>query len=40
MAHRPEYAALKYRLEYAHAAAEAALVEDRRTVTLNERRER
>jgi hypothetical protein len=33
----PEYAALKYRLEDAHAAAEAALVEARRRVRLNER---
>jgi len=33
----PEYAALKYRLESAPAAAEAALVEARRRVRLNER---
>jgi hypothetical protein len=33
----PEYAALRYRLEAAHAAAEAALVEARRRVRLNER---
>ena len=32
-----EYAALRYRLESAHAAAEAALVEARRRVRLNER---
>jgi hypothetical protein len=32
-----EYAALRYRLETAHAAAEAALVEARRRVRLNER---
>jgi hypothetical protein len=31
-----EYAALKHRLEDAHAAAEAALVEARRRVRLNE----
>ncbi len=36
----PEYAALKHRLEGAHAAAEAALVEARRRVRLNEGRER
>jgi hypothetical protein len=34
----PEYAALKYRLEAAHASAEAALVEARRRVRLNEGR--
>jgi len=34
----PEYAALRHRLEAAHAAAEAALVEARRRVRLNERR--
>jgi hypothetical protein len=34
----PEYAALQYRLEAAHAATEAALVEARRRVRLNERR--
>jgi hypothetical protein len=33
----PEYAALRYRLENAHASAEAALVEARRLVRLNER---
>jgi len=33
----PEYAALRHRLEVAHAAAEAALVEARRRVRLNER---
>ena len=33
----PEYAALRQRLETAHAAAEAALVEARRRVRLNER---
>ena len=32
----PEYAALRHRLEAAHAAAEAALVEARRSVRLNE----
>jgi hypothetical protein len=32
----PEYAALRHRLESAHAAAEAALVEARRRVRLNE----
>jgi len=32
----PEYAALRHRLENAHAAAEAALVEARRRVRLNE----
>jgi len=36
----PEYDALKHRLETAHAAAEAALVEARRRVRLNEGRER
>jgi hypothetical protein len=35
----PEYAALKHRLEDAHAAVEAALVEARRKVRLNEGRE-
>jgi hypothetical protein len=35
----PEYAALRYRLEAAHAAAEAALVEARRRVRLNEERD-
>jgi hypothetical protein len=33
----PEYAALRHRLEAAHAAAEATLVEARRQVRLNER---
>ncbi len=33
----PEYAALRYRVEAAHAAAEAALVEARCRVRLNER---
>ena len=33
----PEYATLRHRLEAAHAAAEAALVETRRRVGLNER---
>jgi hypothetical protein len=33
-----EYAALRLRLEAAHAAAEAALVEARRRVRLNERK--
>jgi hypothetical protein len=33
----PEYAALRHRLEAVHAAAEAALVEARRRVRLNER---
>ena len=33
----PEYAALRHRLEAAHAAAEATLVEARRRVRLNER---
>jgi hypothetical protein len=32
----PEYAALRYRLEDAHAVIEAALVEARRKVRLNE----
>ena len=35
----PEYAALRHRLEAAHAAAEAALVEARRRVRLNERQD-
>jgi hypothetical protein len=35
----PEYAALRHRLEAAHAAVEAALVEARRRVRLNEGRE-
>ncbi len=34
----PEYAALSCRLEDAHAAVEAALVEARRKVRLNEER--
>jgi hypothetical protein len=34
-----EYASLRFRLESAHAAAEAALVEARRRVRLNEARE-
>jgi hypothetical protein len=34
----PEYAALRNRLEAAHAAAEAALVEARRRVRLGEER--
>jgi hypothetical protein len=34
-----EYAALRYRLEDAHAATEVALVEARRKVRLNEGRE-
>ena len=33
----PEYAALLHRLEAAHVAVEAALVEARRRVRLNER---
>jgi hypothetical protein len=32
----PEYEVLRYRLKVAHAAAEAALVEARRRVRLNE----
>jgi hypothetical protein len=36
----PEYAALRHRLENAHAAAEAALVEARRRARMNEGRER
>jgi hypothetical protein len=35
----PEYATLKHRLEYAHAAVEAALIEARRRVRMNEGRE-
>jgi hypothetical protein len=35
----PEYAALRHRLEVAHAAAEAALVEARCRVRLNEGQE-
>ena len=34
----PEYEALRHRLEMAHAAAEAAVVEARRQVRLDERR--
>jgi hypothetical protein len=34
----PEYEALRLRLEAAHAAAEAAVVEARRQVRLDERR--
>jgi hypothetical protein len=34
----PEYEALQLRLEIAHAAAEAAVVEARRRVRLDERR--
>ena len=33
----PEYVALRHRLEAAHPAAEAALVEARRRVRLNDR---
>ena len=36
----PEYAALLHRLEGAHAAVEAALIEARRRVRLNGERER
>jgi hypothetical protein len=36
----PEYASLKHRLETAHAAVEAALVEARRRVRLDGGRER
>ena len=35
-----EYAALRYRLEAAHAAVEAALIEARRRVRISEGRER
>ena len=35
----PEYAALRHRLEDAHASVEAAAVEARRRVRLNEGRE-
>jgi hypothetical protein len=35
----PEYAALRHRLENAHAAVEAALVEARRRMRLNERQD-
>jgi hypothetical protein len=34
----PEYTTLRHRLEAAHAAAEAAMVEARRRVRLNEER--
>jgi hypothetical protein len=34
----PEYEALRHRLEMAHAAAEAAVVEARRRVRMDERR--
>ena len=37
---RPEYAALHLRLENAHAAVEAALIEARRRVRLDEEGER
>ncbi len=37
---RPEHRALAHRLEAAHAAAEAAIVEARRRVRLDEERER
>jgi hypothetical protein len=36
----PRYAILRHRLENAHAAAEAALVEARRRVSLNEQPKR
>jgi hypothetical protein len=37
----PEYVSLRHhRLEAAHAAVEAALIEDRRQVRINEGRER
>ena len=36
----PEYAVLHLRLENAHAAVEAALVEARRRVRMNEERDR
>jgi hypothetical protein len=36
----PEYAVLHLRLENAHAAIEAALIEARRRVRINEERER
>ena len=35
----PEYATLKHRLEDAHSAVEAALIEARRRVRLSEGRE-
>jgi len=34
----PEYNTLRHRLEYAHAAVEAALIEARRRVRMNEGR--
>jgi len=34
----PEYAALRHRMEDAHAAVEAALIEARRRVRMNEGR--
>jgi hypothetical protein len=36
----PEYAPLRHRLDNAHATVEAALIEARRRVRMNERRER
>ena len=36
----PEYASLRHRLEAAHAAVEAVLIEARRRVRINEDRER
>jgi hypothetical protein len=36
----PEYASLKHRLEAAHAVVEAALIEARRRVRVNEGRKR
>ena len=36
----PEYAALRHRLEDAHAAVEAAVVEARRRTRLNEERDK
>jgi hypothetical protein len=36
----PEYGALRHRLENAHASVEAAAVEARRRIRLNEGRER
>ena len=36
----PEYAVLRHRLEDAHAAVEAALVEARRRARLNEERDK
>lgn len=35
----PEYSALRHRLENAHAAVEAALIEARRRVRINEGKE-